>query len=527
MYVHESGTPGAPAILFIHGVGQSGREWRRHMAKLAGFHWLAPDLPGFGRSNHLPLPSNERIADLLAELIETRVPAGRVHIVGISWGAFLAQVLMQRHPDRVDRAVSDGTPILWPRGTRPLMLWFITLVTPFLHTRPVTALYRDTHDPADLRVASRRAWWQVWAVSLTHLTAATEAPCPTLLVAGEKESTVRPADAALAQLMRHAEAWFSPGLGHCWQRKDPELHIRMLEAWFTGQELPSELRREPPPSPEAVERMRAIARPQGGMHVHESGTPGSPAIVFIHGAGQSGREWRRHMERLAGFHCLAPDLPGYGRSNQLEPVSKERIADLVAELIETRVPARRASVVGLSSGGVLVHALLERHPDRVERAVIDGSPPYDAPRAGRALMGLFMTALSPFIHTRPVLTLFRDTHDPADLRVASRRAFRRGIAECFTTFAAIGAPCPTLLVAGEKESRVRPSNAALAALMPHAEACFSPGLDHCWQRKDPELHIRMLEAWFTGQELPSELRPEPAPSAAAVERLRREVSGKG
>lgn len=40
-----------------------------------------------------------------------------------------------------------------------------------------------------------------------------------------------------------------------------------------------------------------------------------------------------------------------------------------------------------------------------------------------------------------------------------RRAFRRGVAECFTTFAAIGAPRSTLLVAGEKKSRVRPSNA--------------------------------------------------------------------
>ena len=263
---------------------------------------------------------------------------------------------------------------------------------------------------------------------------------------------------------------------------------------------------------------------RGEMYVHESGTPGSPAIVFIHGAGQSGREWRGHTERLTGFHCLAPDLPGYGRSNRLEPVSKERIADLVAELIETRVPAGRASVVGISSAGTVIHALLERHPDRVERAVIDGSPPYDAPRAGRALMGLFMTALSPFIHTRPVLTLFRDTHDPADLRVASRRAFRLALAECLTTHTAIGAPCPTLLVAGEKESRVRPTNAALAALMPHAEAWYAPGLDHCWQRKDPNLHIRTLEAWFTGQELPSELRPEPEASAATVERLRRETS---
>jgi pimeloyl-ACP methyl ester carboxylesterase len=262
----------------------------------------------------------------------------------------------------------------------------------------------------------------------------------------------------------------------------------------------------------------------GGMYVEESGTPGSPAIAFIHGAGQSGREWRGHMERLTGFHCLAPDLPGFGRSNRLAPAPREETADLVAELIATRVPGGRASVVGISSAGTVIHALLERHPDRVERAIIDGSPPYDAPRIGRGMMRLFMTALSPFIHTRPVLALFRDSHDPADLRVASRRAFRQAVGECFGTYATISAPCPTLLVAGERESRVRPTNAALAALMPHAEAWYAPGLDHCWQRAAPDLHIRMVEAWVSGQELPSELRREPEPSPEVVERLRRVVS---
>jgi pimeloyl-ACP methyl ester carboxylesterase len=226
------------------------------MARLSGFHCLAPDLPGHGRSSHLPLPSNEGLVDLLAELIETRVPAGRAHVVGISWGAFLVQVLMQRHPDRVEQAIADGLPLVWPRGSRPLMLGFCTLSTPFLHTRPVLALYRETHDPADLRLTSRRALWKVWAGSLAHLTAATETPSRTLLVAGEKEGFVRPGNAALTALMPHAEAWYAPGLDHCWQRKDPDLHIRMVEAWCTGGELPSELGRELPPTPAMVERVR-------------------------------------------------------------------------------------------------------------------------------------------------------------------------------------------------------------------------------------------------------------------------------
>jgi alpha-beta hydrolase superfamily lysophospholipase len=231
------------------------------------------------------------------------------------------------------------------------------------------------------------------------------------------------------------------------------------------------------------------------------------------------------MTRLSAFHCLAPDLPGHGRSIHLPSASPSEIADLVAKLIETRIPARRASVVGVSWGGVVIHALLTRRPDLVDRAIVDGSPPYFVPRGAGPLMALFLTVLSPFLHSRPVMALFRDTHDPADLRATSRRAFRRAITDSFQATVATGAPCPTLLVAGEKEGYIRPADAVLATLMPHAEAWSAPELDHCWQRKAPDLHIRMVEAWVSGQELPSELRHEPAPSPEAVERMRRMAPG--
>lgn len=143
------------------------------------------------------------------------------------------------------------------------MLSFCALSTPFLHPRPVLALYRDTHDPTDLRMTSRRAFWKVWAGSLAHLTAATGTTSPTLLVAGEKESFVRPGNAALTALMPQAEAWFAPGLDHCWQRKAPGLHIRMVEAWLSGLELPSGLEPEAAPSPAAVERVRRAVPARG------------------------------------------------------------------------------------------------------------------------------------------------------------------------------------------------------------------------------------------------------------------------
>jgi pimeloyl-ACP methyl ester carboxylesterase len=267
------------------------------------------------------------------------------------------------------------------------------------------------------------------------------------------------------------------------------------------------------------------------MFVHESGAAGSPAVVFLHGAGASGLMWREHMARLGDrFHCLAPDLPGFGRSNRLPPLTVDETADLIAELIESRSPARRAHLVGLSWGGGVTHRLLSRHPELVDRAVIDCAGVLTSRGGPLVLLGI--TAISPFLHTRPVVAFFSriigmDETGRADLRAASRRAFRRAFVEGFKggiSSVELSATSPTLLTAGETESAIRPSNAAQAALMAHAEARFAPGLGHGWLARRTALHVRMVEAWLTGQELPAELAAERA-WPGAVERMRRELAG--
>lgn len=264
------------------------------------------------------------------------------------------------------------------------------------------------------------------------------------------------------------------------------------------------------------------------MYVHESGAPGAPAVVFLHGAGASGRMWRHHADALTGFHCLAPDLPGFGRSADRPFLSRSVTTDLVAELIAQRVPAGRAHVVGLSWGGGIAHGLLDRHPRLVDRAVIDGAGVLSWWAGGLIVGGV--RAVSPFLHTRPVVGLFSrmiamDEVGRDDLRTASPRAFRGAFAEGFRSGVSrteLAAASPTLLVAGQRETAVRPANCALAELMPHAVARYAPGVPHGWIAREPGLHVRMVEAWLTGRPLPPELRPEP-PAPAAVARLRREL----
>ncbi len=60
-----------------------------------------------------------------------------------------------------------------------------------------------------------------------------------------------------------------------------------------------------------VEGDKAYASTGGRDHV-----AGQPAVVFIHGAGQSHLTWPLQVRTFAydGFNVLAPDLPGHGLS---------------------------------------------------------------------------------------------------------------------------------------------------------------------------------------------------------------------
>ena len=66
------------------------------------------------------------------------------------------------------------------------------------------------------------------------------------------------------------------------------------------------------------------------MHVRQSGTVTERAIVLLHGSGRASRMWQPVMRDLsAGWHVLAPDLPGFGRSTG--PFTVSGAAQAVAE----------------------------------------------------------------------------------------------------------------------------------------------------------------------------------------------------
>lgn len=109
------------------------------------------------------------------------------------------------------------------------------------------------------------------------------------------------------------------------------------------------------------------------MFVHESGSTGSPTIVFLHGNGANGDMWQSHMDRLADYYCLAPDFPGFGQSRNEEWNSLAATTAEVIKLVRERMTTDRVHLVGLSLGGSVALTWLGIAPQFVDHAIIDGA----------------------------------------------------------------------------------------------------------------------------------------------------------
>jgi pimeloyl-ACP methyl ester carboxylesterase len=113
------------------------------------------------------------------------------------------------------------------------------------------------------------------------------------------------------------------------------------------------------------------------MAVYEQGT-GKP-VVLCHGFPELAFSWRHQMEPLAnaGYHVLAPDQRGYGRTDKPAAVAAYDIVQLTADLVGLldHHGYRDAVFVGHDWGAIVVWNLAMLHPERVA-GVINLSVPF-------------------------------------------------------------------------------------------------------------------------------------------------------
>lgn len=124
----SSGSPGAPAAVFIHGLGGNRFSWEPQLSALAGLRQcLACDLPGYGKSAGLPGTLPE-MAGLIADWIGG-LGRGPADVVGLSFGGMVAQHLAIDHPGAVRTlALLDTSPAFGFDGVTTPEQWLATRV---------------------------------------------------------------------------------------------------------------------------------------------------------------------------------------------------------------------------------------------------------------------------------------------------------------------------------------------------------------------------------------------------------------
>jgi carboxylesterase len=129
--------------------------------------------------------------------------------------------------------------------------------------------------------------------------------------------------------------------------------------------------------------------------------PGAPAVLLLHGAGDTPQTLRYLAAALHehGFHVSAPLLPGHGRS--IADFARVRADDLIGVATEKFRELQRAhswvGVIGLSMGGALAVQIAAEHPELPALGLV---APYLAMPAGIERAARFAWLWGPFV---PVL----------------------------------------------------------------------------------------------------------------------------
>lgn len=159
------------------------------------------------------------------------------------------------------------------------------------------------------------------------------------------------------------------------------------------------------------------------MHYQEFGSPDRPAIMLVHGYGDSFMTWRKVVQRLSGgYHVIVPDLPGHGltRAPATFVASPENYVPVI-DALASKLQLKSFTLAGNSLGGGVAWQYAVAHPEKLSGLVLVDAAGWPAqtltkpPLAFRILMSAPGRWYLKHFETRPITgpALKADFHNPA------------------------------------------------------------------------------------------------------------------
>jgi pimeloyl-ACP methyl ester carboxylesterase len=121
-------------------------------------------------------------------------------------------------------------------------------------------------------------------------------------------------------------------------------------------------------------KTRTVAMADGATLFVRSGGAG-PAVVLIHGFGDTGDMWAPLAQALAKTHLvIVPDLRGMGRSSKPAGGYDKKSQAVDIRTVVTAFKQDHADVVGHDIGTMVAYAYAASYPDKVDRLVVMDAP---------------------------------------------------------------------------------------------------------------------------------------------------------
>jgi pimeloyl-ACP methyl ester carboxylesterase len=239
---------------------------------------------------------------------------------------------------------------------------------------------------------------------------------------------------------------------------------------------------------------------------------GRKTVLLLHGIGGNRDSFADELPRLArSWRALAWDMPGYGASPPVAPLTFEALAQAVVAVLDAE-HAEQAVLVGHSLGGMIAQETAARFPQRVAGLVLFATSAAFGGKDDRFKNEFLAQRLAPLDagKTMPEIAeeLTKGLFGPNPPEAARRRAIAsmgaippavyRAALECIVTFnraddlALIA--CPTLVLAAEHDRLAPPKTMErMAARIPGATYHCIAGAGHLANFEQPAAFARILD----------------------------------